>query len=119
MVLLLGVCLSTYWDPRAVLVAFALFVVIRPAATLLGLAGTPTGFSQRGLMAWFGIRGIGSLYYLAYSLQHGLGEDPTGLTGIILSVVALSIAVHGASSPLLELYERTASRGKHLANINP
>ena len=31
----------------------------------------PTG-AQRWLMGWFGIRGIGSLYYLCYALSHGL-----------------------------------------------
>jgi NhaP-type Na+/H+ or K+/H+ antiporter len=110
LVLLMGICLSTYWDPRAVPVAFALFVVIRPLATFLGLIGTPTRPSQRGLMGWFGIRGIGSLYYLAYALNHGLASDPAGLVGLTLSVVALSIAIHGATSPLLDVYQRTASR---------
>lgn len=110
LVLLTGICLSNYWDPRAVPVALALFFLIRPLATFLCLAGTPTRPAQRGLMGWFGIRGIGSLYYLAYALNHGLAVDPRGITGIALSVVALSIAVHGATSPLLELYERRRSR---------
>lgn len=109
LVLMIGICLSTYWDPRALAIGLALFLVIRPLATLLLLMGTPTHKVQRGLMGWFGIRGIGSLYYLAYSLNHGLGDDPAGLAEIALSVVALSIALHGATSPLLERYEKSVA----------
>jgi NhaP-type Na+/H+ or K+/H+ antiporter len=106
LVLLTGICLSTYWDPRALPVALALFFLIRPLATFLCLTGTPTRPVQRSLMGWFGIRGIGSLYYLAYALNHSDSGDTRGITGIALSVVALSIAVHGATSPLIDLYER-------------
>jgi NhaP-type Na+/H+ or K+/H+ antiporter len=63
------------------------------------------------MMAWFGIRGIGSLYYLAYSLSHGLKDNAADLVGLTFSVVALSIVVHGISSqPLLNLYERRLER---------
>jgi sodium/hydrogen antiporter len=59
-------------------------------------------------MGWFGIRGIGSLYYLSYVLAHGqstgMAEDLTNLT---ISTVALSILVHGmTAAPLIARYER-------------
>ncbi len=112
MVVLLGICLSSYWDWGAIPVALALFVVIRPLFTLLSLAGSPTRKSQRLLMGCFGIRGIGSLYYLSYALNHGLKEDASDLVGITLSVVALSVGVHGATSPVLDLYEKAVARAK-------
>ena len=56
MVVLLGICLSTYWDWRAVPLAFVLFVLLRPAFALLFLVKTQTRRSQRWLMGWFGIR---------------------------------------------------------------
>jgi NhaP-type Na+/H+ or K+/H+ antiporter len=107
-VLLVGVALAIHWDPAALVLAGALFLVIRPLSALLLLKGTPTTRTQRGLMAWFGIRGIGSLYYLAYALNHGVGyAAATELVGLTLSVVALSVVVHGVSvSPLLRWYER-------------
>jgi NhaP-type Na+/H+ or K+/H+ antiporter len=106
--LLVGVCIAVYWDWRAVPLAFALFFVIRPLSVLLFLIKTPTDKTQRLMMGWFGIRGIGSIYYLSYAMNHGLTEDLTELSGIILSVVALSIVVHGISSqPILDYYERS------------
>jgi len=65
---------------------------------------------QRGLMSWFGIRGIGSIYYLFYALNHGLiGTSSTVAVNLTLSVIALSIVVHGLSTqPMLGWYERRA-----------
>ncbi len=110
MVVLVGICLAIYWDWRAVPLALALFFVIRPLAALLFLIKTPTGKVQRLMMGWFGIRGIGSLYYLSYALNHGLNDNISDMVGITLSVVALSILIHGISSqPILDYYERAIS----------
>lgn len=62
--------------------------------------------SQRYLVGWFGIRGIGSLYYLCFALAHApqaLDQDRLG--DLVLSVVALSILLHGLSiQPLLKRF---------------
>ena len=107
LVVLVGICLAIYWDWRALPLALALFFVIRPLATLLFLWKTPTGTVQRLMMGWFGIRGIGSLYYLSYALNHGMNDRIAETVGITLSVVALSILIHGVSSqPILDYYKR-------------
>ncbi|HEY8562011.1 MAG TPA: sodium:proton antiporter [Pyrinomonadaceae bacterium] len=107
LVILVGVCLAIHWDRRAVPLALALFFVIRPLATLVFLVRTPTGRKQRFLMGWFGIRGIGSLYYLSYALNHGLEKNASEAVGITLSVVALSILIHGVSTqPIINWYKR-------------
>lgn len=92
----------------------ALFVVVRPLALLLvSHRHTPT--SQRRLMAWFGIRGVGSFYYLMYALQHGVeGSLAERLTAITFTVIAASAVVHGVSvTPLMQRYNhlRAAGRG--------
>ncbi len=113
LVVLVGICLAIYWDWRAVPLALALFFVIRPVAALLFLIKSPTGRVQRLMMGWFGIRGIGSLYYLSYALNHGLNDKIADMVGITLSVVALSILIHGISSqPILNYYERLISAQK-------
>ena len=113
MVVIVGICVAGYWDWRAVPLALVLFFVIRPLATLIFLAGSPTGKMQRLMMAWFGIRGIGSLYYLSYALNHGLSESLNEMVGLTLSVVALSILLHGISSqPALNFYERKVLENK-------
>jgi NhaP-type Na+/H+ or K+/H+ antiporter len=112
LVVLVGVLLASHWDPRAVPLALVLFFLIRPLATRVMLAGTPTTNAQRWLMGWFGIRGIGSLYYLSYALTHGLtGGAAADVVGLTISVVALSILVHGMSArPLLARFEKGLSR---------
>jgi sodium/hydrogen antiporter len=109
LVVLVGVSLASHWSWAGAWLALALIFVIRPLATLLPLAGTPTTVLQRGLLGWFGIRGIGSLYYLAYSLTHGLdGPGAEMLAGLAVTVVAVSIVLHGITShPLMQWYERS------------
>lgn len=55
------------------------------------------------MAAWFGVRGIGSLYYLMYAIQHSLPEDPAlELNHPTLIAVNLSIVAQGISvTPLL------------------
>lgn len=106
-VIIVGICVANYWDWRAIPLALALFFVIRPLAAYIFLAGSPTGKYQRLMMAWFGIRGIGSLYYLSYALNHGLAVNLNEMVGLTISVIALSIFLHGITSqPALDLYER-------------
>ncbi len=111
LVMLVGVCLAVYWDWRAVPLAAALFLVIRPLAVLVFLVRSPTDVTQRLLMGWFGIRGIGSIYYLSYAMTHGLLDHLSDLASMTLTVVALSIVAHGITSqPILDYYERKISR---------
>ena len=107
LVTMLGVVLIEHWDWRAVPVAGALFFVIRPVSILLFPAREMLDIRQRGLLGWFGIRGIGSFYYLFYTLNHGLLPTFAAQSiSLVLSVVALSILLHGLSvQPLLAKYE--------------
>lgn len=85
-----------------------LFFIIRPLAILVGLARTPLGNAEKGLIAWFGIRGIGSLYYLAYAVQHGLPQSRTdAVANTVLAAIAISVAMHGITvTPLMNWYAR-------------
>lgn len=108
LVTLLGVVLVTHWDWRALWVGGVLFCLIRPACVALMPWGSLLMWRQRMLIGWFGIRGIGSLFYLFYALNHGLGNTVGAqCTDLTLSVVALSILLHGISTqPLLARYEQ-------------
>lgn len=105
---LVGVSLFHHWDRRAIPVALVLFFVVRPLCARLVLLGTPTSPTQRWLIGWFGVRGIGTLYYLAYCLNRPSGAAlAEAILDITLSVVALSVVAHGVSArPLLTWYER-------------
>ncbi|XKH01249.1 cation:proton antiporter [Marinobacter nauticus] len=97
LVLLLGGMLFLdSWSFRAVGLALFLFLVVRPVSVFLGLLGSGTPFRLQMLVGWFGVRGIGSLYYLMFAVVFGL---PEGLAlefiHITLVVVVLSIIIHG------------------------
>lgn len=85
-----------------------LFLIIRPLAVFAGAGATMPGAPpiQRRLVMWFGIRGIGSLYYLSFALEHGL-EGPVAkrLVALVFTTVAASIVLHGVSvTPMMQRY---------------
>ncbi len=89
-----------------------LFFVLRPLSVWLGLLGAPVSGDQRLLIAWFGIRGIGSVYYLMFALNHGWsGSAADQAVSITLTAVAVSIVLHGVSvTPLMARYARRQVR---------
>ena len=96
------------WSWRAVGVAAFLFFFARPVSVLIGLAGTKTSLHLRVITGWFGVRGIGSVYYLMYAIQHGLPEKlAREMASLTLTVIMLSVYVHGFSTkPLLARFWR-------------
>lgn len=91
-----GTLFLSSWSWQAVGLALFLFVVARPISVLVGLLGTSTPWRIRGMAGWFGVRGIGSLYYLMYAIQHGLPESlALQFIQLTLIVVTLSIILHG------------------------
>lgn len=110
-VILIGGMLSwRFLPPEALWFIPVLFLAVRPLAVLTGLAGARLPIFEIRMIAWFGIRGIGSLYYLMYAIEHGL--DPAlaeTLAGLTLTTIAASILIHGISvTPLMRLYEKRA-----------
>lgn len=96
------------FNPQALYFIPLLFFVIRPLTVSGGLIGVQLALRRRLLMSWFGIRGIGSLYYLTYAVRHPLPDAVAQqLLSLTVSVVVTSIMVHGISvTPLMHWYER-------------
>jgi NhaP-type Na+/H+ or K+/H+ antiporter len=94
--------------------ALALFAVIRPVATVLTLLRVRLSGPQRAFIAWFGVRGVGSLYYLTYALAHGASSSAGRvLADITLVVIAASILLHGASAtPLMRRHPAADGPGR-------
>ena len=95
----------------------ALFLILRPLSVWFGLLGAAVSRDQRVLISWFGIRGIGSIYYLMFALDHGLsGAVADQAITLTLTTVAVSIVIHGISvTPLMALYARRQMRKSRLA----
>lgn len=108
-VLMVGAMLSYVVHAGQLLwIAAVLFVVIRPLSVWLGLLGSATSPRQRRLISWFGIRGIGCIYYLFYAINHGIDEGlASQLLVLTLLIVTSSIVLHGVSvTPLMDRYAR-------------
>ena len=76
-----------------------LLLLVRPAAVALSLLGTPHTRQERAFLAWFGVRGIGSLYYVAFAVSAGtLGaENDVEVVWTAMACVLCSIVVHGVT----------------------
>ncbi len=109
-VVMLGMLLwAVPWVPAAWWFVPLVLLLVRPLSVAAGLAGSRrTSMGQRRLIGWFGIRGIGSLYYLSYALNHGLpAAHVPALVGLTVAVVVSSIVLHGISvTPLMARYRR-------------
>ena len=77
-----------------------LLLVIRPLATMVAFTGSSTARGERAFIAWFGVRGIGSLYYVAIALGLGMlsAEESQTLFWTVAACVVASIVVHGVTA---------------------
>jgi sodium/hydrogen antiporter len=101
---------------ESLLIAGLLFLVIRPFGVWLSMLGSNLPRKTQSLMGWFGIRGLGSLYYLTYALGSGIqGETVEQIAWITFTVIVLSVIIHGVTAaPLMSWYEQAKTRGgKH------
>jgi len=94
-----------------------LLLIIRPLAVYVGLLGTNVTGRTRALMGWFGIRGIGSIYYLMYAINNDI--EPAlakQLLSITIAVVVASVVAHGVSvTPLMTWYGQRRSERRRSA----
>lgn len=109
MVLMLGFAMPwVAWRGELVAYAALLVLAIRPLSVYLTVPRREMPRTQRRLVAWFGIRGVGSLFYLAFVIESGV---PPGLASQLvdatLPAIALSVVLHGVSAtPVMALYRR-------------
>ncbi|WP_309052302.1 cation:proton antiporter [Streptomyces sp.] len=100
---------------QGVVVAVLLVVVLRPLAGWLCQLGMPVARRERLVTALFGIRGIGSIFYLAYALGHTDAFAPYAreLWAVVGFTVLLSVLVHGAAaSPVIRRLDRLRDAGR-------
>ena len=109
LVVLVGALLHrAEWSVDALWFVPAVLLVVRPLAVWVGMFGSSTSGVQRHLLAWFGVRGIGSVYYLMFAETHGLNDGFSDLLlGLVLTTIAASVVLHGLSvTPIMRWYAR-------------
>jgi NhaP-type Na+/H+ or K+/H+ antiporter len=85
-------------DPAGALIAVALILVIRPLAGLLCLQGTALKPVPRLVVAFYGVRGVGSIYYLGYAGSHMELTNEAQLWAITALTILISTVLHGFSA---------------------
>ncbi|MEE6262002.1 cation:proton antiporter [Plantactinospora sonchi] len=104
-----GLLAPLTWSAAAL--AIVLIVVIRPLTGWLSLIGTPGRPAERWVIASFGIRGVGTFYYLAYAASHADFPQLDLLWATAGLVVVVSVVVHGvAATPVMQRLDRGPGR---------
>ena len=83
---------------QEVAVALAVLLLVRPVAAGLSLTGGPGRPVERGAMAFFGVRGVGSVYYLAYALGSASFPGADVLLRVVALVIVGSVVLHGLTA---------------------
>jgi sodium/hydrogen antiporter len=104
-----------------VLLAFLTVLILRPAAGAIGLAGSQHPWEEKAAIAFFGIRGLGSFYYLAYALGQTQFESEEILWVTVSLVVLISVVLHGiAVTPAMRyIDQRRGILKREVRKANP
>lgn len=96
------------FTPASLAVAAGLIFVARPIAVYASTWSLPLSATQRRLAAWFGVRGVGSMYYLSFAVAHGVADEAAAVvTDAVLVTIVLSVLLHGSTAtPIMRLYRR-------------
>ncbi|KQY23766.1 cation:proton antiporter [Rhizobium sp. Root482] len=104
-----GLLSGIEWADIAAVVLILL--VVRPLIGLLAFIGAQASLSEKLTIAFFGIRGVGSFYYLTYGINHGNFQDEGKLWLILSLVVLVSILMHGLTvTPAMRWLDRRQGR---------
>ncbi|MBA4807225.1 MAG: cation:proton antiporter [Phenylobacterium sp.] len=97
--------------PLDVAVAVVIVLVVRPVAGMIGFIGYRRPLREKLILAFFGIRGVGSFYYLAYGLNAAPFEGGDRLWAIVGLICLMSILLHGITvTPVMRWFDRSQGR---------
>jgi len=104
-----GLLAGTTWLEIAF--AAAVILIVRPLTGWLGLLGFSADRSEKLMLAFFGIRGVGSVYYMAYAVNHLALPGSDRLWAVVGLVVLFSVILHGfTASTLMRLLDSQQGR---------
>ncbi|NNC73280.1 MAG: sodium:proton antiporter [Sphingomonadaceae bacterium] len=97
----LGAVLPALWpylDWQHAAIGLALIFVVRPLGAWISLWGVDLDLRQRAVVAFYGVRGIGSIFYLAYAGNHIELVDEPALWATVAFTIAVSTVIHGLTA---------------------
>lgn len=93
-----------FLDWKSMLFGLAFVLLVRPLAGMLSMIGSALPWRERLAISGFGVRGIGSFYYLAFALNQGWFPDRRELWATVSFVVLVSILIHGLAATSIMQY---------------
>jgi NhaP-type Na+/H+ or K+/H+ antiporter len=100
-----GLLNALTWE--AVAYSLIAILVVRPMSGLLSLVASPVPATERLAISFFGIRGIGSIYYLAYAAQKESFDQTPLIWSTVSLIILISIILHGVTvTPAMRLLDR-------------
>ncbi len=115
LLVLLGAVMPALWaylDWTHAAIGFGLILVIRPLTGMLGLVGSDLSLRGRAVISTYGVRGIGSLYYLGYASTHVEFIDEGPLWALVAYTIFASTVLHGLTATrMLEGLDREPESG--------
>lgn len=113
-----GLLDSVTWTDAAI--ALVILLVVRPLTGWIGLLGWSGDRGEKLTLSFFGIRGVGSIYYLAYGANHMALADVQHLWGIVGLIVLLSILLHGLTvTPIMRSLDERRGVDPEAKNVPP
>ncbi|KAA3440126.1 cation:proton antiporter [Rufibacter hautae] len=92
---------------QGALVSIGFLLVIRPLAGFIGLLGVPVKTREKWAISFFGIRGIGSVFYLAFALGKADFANPEEIWAVAGFTILLSVFMHGVlATPIMRYLDK-------------
>ena len=91
-------------DWRHSVFGFSLLLVIRPVVGWLALKGTGLASGDRWIVGFFSVRGIGSIYYVAYASGHVEPINELPIWVLVAFTIFASAVIHGTTSFLVDRF---------------
>ncbi|WP_243451172.1 sodium:proton antiporter [Sphingosinicella sp. CPCC 101087] len=114
LLILIGGAFPLLWPElgwRHIALSLALILVVRPLGGWISLIGTDLQGRERFVIAAYGVRGIGSIYYLGFATGHLRMENANQLWGIVAFTILASTLIHGLTAgSAVERVTRAAER---------
>lgn len=87
--------------------ALVILFIIRPICSFLAFPGSGLPRPKQWVIAFYGIRGIGSIYYLSYGIYYADFPGAEELWALVLFIITISVFVHGISAkPVMDMLDR-------------
>ncbi len=92
----MGILKALTWKMAVFVIAFIL--IVRPLSGLIALSKSDLKFKQKMAISFFGIRGLGTIFYVAFAFNEFNFEHQEKLWAIVSFTILISVILHGLTA---------------------